>query len=409
MADLIITPEHLLVVGAMVVSYILLVNRLRFKRARKIESKLSGRPLSSMTVKEAHEIIRELRELEFPYTLHSAMKLSLLKTGSIPTMTKLFVATRQLNEKNASKRAADTEVVLNEVHDREPGSDSHLMGIARMNYLHARYRKAGKILDEDMLHTLGSAVVDIVRGVDKDEWRQLTDVERCAIGVFHKALGDAMEISFTFLPSHKTGWRDGIHFAQEIFDWTLEYEKVAAQPTDSTRYIGRQLMELAKCNMPAPLKPLIESIIVTKLEEHSRISMGFEKPGLVVTAFAKGILTMRKFILRYLSLPRPVPKAVRVLSESPDPKTGLYTWNLWIEHPWYVKPTFSHRWGPKALLVRLFGNGAIPAANGSYKESGYDLRTIGPAAQERKGQDEMEAIFLSLKGTNYAAGCPFHA
>ncbi|KAF5864089.1 hypothetical protein ETB97_008495 [Aspergillus alliaceus] len=286
-------------------------------------------------------------------------------------MTKFFVATRQLNEKNASKRAADTEVVLNEVHDREPGSDSHLMGIARMNYLHARYRKAGKILDEDMLHTLGSAVVDIVRGVDKGEWRQLTDVERRAIGVFHKALGDAMEISFTFLPSHKTGWRGG--------------------------------MELAKCNMPDPLMPLIESIVYAKFEQR------FEKPGLVDTAFDKGILSMRKFILRYLSLPRPDSKAVRVLSESPDPKTGLYTWNLWIEHPWYVKPTFSHRWDPKALLVRLFGNGAIPAANGSYKESGYDLRTIGPAAQERKGQDEMETIFLILKGTNYAAGCPFHA
>ena len=164
-------------------------------------------------------------------------------------MAKLFVATRKLNEKNASKRAADTEIILNEVHDRDPGSDSHL-GIARMNYLHARYRKAGKILDEDMLHTLGSAVVDIIQGVDRNGWRHLTDVERCAIGVFHWALGDAMEIPFTFLPSHKTGWRDGLHFAEELYEWTLAYEKVAAQPTDSTRYIGRRLMELAKCNIP---------------------------------------------------------------------------------------------------------------------------------------------------------------
>ncbi|BAE62249.1 unnamed protein product [Aspergillus oryzae RIB40] len=364
MANLSITPERLLIAAAVLLPYLLLVKRLRFQRARKIEAKFNGRPLSSMTVKEAHEIFRELRELEFPYTLHSAMKLSLLKTGSIPTMTKLFVATRQLNEKNASKRAADTEVVLNEVHDREPGSESHLLGIARMNYLHARYRKAGKILDEDMLHTLGSAVVDIVRGVDRNEWRRLTDVERCAIGVFHRALGDAMEIPFTFLPSHETGWKDGIHFAQELYDWTMAYEKAAAQPTDSTRYIGRRLMELAK---------------------------------------------LRKFILRYLSLPRPDSKAVHVLNDSPDPSTGLYTWNLWIEHPWYIKPTVKHRWGPKALLVRLFGNGAIPSQTDEYKESGYDLRTIGPAAQEKRGQDEMEAIFQSLKGTNYAAGCPFHA
>ncbi|KAE8548207.1 hypothetical protein EYB25_010001 [Talaromyces marneffei] len=362
-----------------------------------------------MTVREAHEIFRELRELEFPYTLHSAMKLSLLKTAAIPTMAKLFVATRQLNEKNASKRAADTEVILNEVHDREPGSDSHLMGIARMNYLHARYRKAGKILDEDMLHTLGSAVVDIIQGVDRNEWRRLSDVERCAIGVFHRALGDAMEIPFSFLPSHKTGWRDGIHFSQEFYEWTLAYEKVAAQPTDSTRYIGRRLMELAKCNIPASLKPLVESIVITKLEEETRISMGFEKPGPLVTALARSILTARKFILRYLALPRPDSKRVRVLNESPDPSTGLYTWNIWIEHPWYIKPTYKNRWGLKALFVRIFGNGALPSENDFYKESGYDLRAIGPAAQEKRGQDEMEAIFQNLKETGYASGCPFHA
>ncbi|KAE8153151.1 hypothetical protein BDV25DRAFT_137225 [Aspergillus avenaceus] len=409
MAEINIGPEHLFIAMAIVAPYLLLVRHCRYQRAHTIQARFSERPLSSMTVKEAHEIFRELRELEFPYTLHSAMKLSLLKTGSIPTMTKLFVATRQLNEKNASKRAADTEVVLNEVHDREPGSDSHLMGIARMNYLHARFRKAGKILDEDMLHTLGSAVVDILRGVDRQEWRQLTDVERCAIGVFHKALGDAMEIPFTFLPSHETGWRDGMHFAEELYDWTLVYEKVAAKPTDSTKYIGRRLVELAKVNVPAPLKPLIEKVVITKLDDHSRISMGFEKPGILVYAFARGILNVRKVILRYLSLPRPDSKAVRVLNENPDPKTGLYTWNLWIEHPWYIKPTFSNQWGLKAIMVRLFGNGAIPSANGPYKEAGYDLRTIGPAAQETRGQEEMEAIFQSLKGASYATGCPFHA
>lgn len=189
-------------------------------------------------------------------------------------MTKLFVATGQLNEKNASKRAADTEVVLNEVHDREPGSENHLLGIARMNYLHARYRQTGKILDEDMLHTLGSAVVDILQGVERNEWRPFTDVEKCAIGVFHRALGDAMEIPFTLLPSCKTGWKDGVHFAHELYEWTLSYEKVAAKPTESTRIIGRRLVDLAKFNLPRPLRPVVERVISTKLEDYMRESMG---------------------------------------------------------------------------------------------------------------------------------------
>lgn len=101
--------------------------------------------------------------------------------------------------------------------------------------------------------------------------------------------------------------------------------------------------------------------------------------------------------------------AVKLLNDSPDQSTGLYTVNFWIAHPWYVKPTFRHRWGLKALSVRLFGSGVVPTPNGPYRHSGYDLRTIGPAAQEKRGQDEMEAIFASLKEMNFAAGCPFHA
>lgn len=63
-------------------------------------------------------------------------------------MTDLFVATGQRNEKNNTKRGADTEVLMNEIHDREAGSDAHVMAFARMKYIHSRYRKAGKILDE---------------------------------------------------------------------------------------------------------------------------------------------------------------------------------------------------------------------------------------------------------------------
>jgi len=159
-----------------------------------------------MTTKEAYDIMRQLQELEFPYNLHNALSFGLLKvcrhfttntdigvltrhqTAGIPTISKLLVATGQLSEKNASKRAADTEVLLAEVQYTDPTSTRHLQAIARMNYLHDRYRKAGKILDEDMLHTLASGVVETFRFVDKFEWRKLTDVEKCAIGVFHKAL-----------------------------------------------------------------------------------------------------------------------------------------------------------------------------------------------------------------------------
>lgn len=63
------------------ISYIVMVKRLRYCRRAEIEAPFAsgGRPLSSMTAKEAHEIIQKLQELEFPYAFGKARKLALLK------------------------------------------------------------------------------------------------------------------------------------------------------------------------------------------------------------------------------------------------------------------------------------------------------------------------------------------
>lgn len=137
--------------------------------------------------------------------------------------------------------------------------------------------------------------------------------------------------------------------------------------------------------------------------------LSFADPGILITAIMKTLITTRKFLLRYFALPRPESKAVRTLNGSPDPTTGLYTTNLWIAQPWYIEPSFKNRWGLKAMFARLFGDGAVPTRDGPYKEAGYDLRTIGPAAQEKRGHEEMEVIFEGLRGMNFAGGCPFHA
>lgn len=130
---------------------------------------------------------------------------------------------------------------------------------------------------------------------------------------------------------------------------------------------------------------------------------------MIITSIVRTITVARRFILLYLSFPRPESKAVHVLNESPNPSTGLYNINLWIAHPWYIKQTFKARWGLKALFARFFGDGAVPTANGCYREGGYDLRTIGPAAQENRGHEDMDIILATLKEANYASGCPFHA
>ncbi|KAH6708946.1 hypothetical protein BKA61DRAFT_738793 [Leptodontidium sp. MPI-SDFR-AT-0119] len=66
--------------------------------------------------------MQELQELEFPYNFHN----SRIAEAGIPTISKLLVATGNLSEKNASKRAADTEVLLAEVQHSDPTSKRYL-------------------------------------------------------------------------------------------------------------------------------------------------------------------------------------------------------------------------------------------------------------------------------------------
>lgn len=61
-------------------TYVAAVKYLRFRRRDHILTVLEkDRPLSSMTVPEAHNIMMQLQELEFPYAFKKARTISLLK------------------------------------------------------------------------------------------------------------------------------------------------------------------------------------------------------------------------------------------------------------------------------------------------------------------------------------------
>jgi hypothetical protein len=63
------------------ISYMSLVKVLRYRRMADIVAPFSNgrRPLSSMTVKEAHAIMAQLQELEFPHAFAKARRMALLK------------------------------------------------------------------------------------------------------------------------------------------------------------------------------------------------------------------------------------------------------------------------------------------------------------------------------------------
>ncbi|OJI82606.1 hypothetical protein ASPTUDRAFT_123984 [Aspergillus tubingensis CBS 134.48] len=385
--------------------YLTLVQHLRYQRKTAIEAPFTTnkRPLSSMTIEEAHAIITQLQELEFPYAFAKARRMALLKAGGIPTMSKLFAVTGQNNRRNAGKRAVDTEILLRESQSQRRDSDRYATAVARMNYLHARYRRANKITDDDLLHTLGDGLAEILNVIEREEWRGLTDVEICALGIFHKNLGDDMGIPFDVLPSKAEGWEDGVQFAMELTRWTVQYEERVARFTATNDQYVRVYVDSA---LPGLVRPVVRRMLGAGLDEVMRLSLGLESPGYFLSLLINVVQTSRKLFLRYLALPRPTFRAVKLVHDVPNQETKLYNFERKVLQPWYIRPTAWSKWGPEALLVRLFG-GKVPGSRGDrYQPQGYDLMTIGPEPQRGRGVDEMRGDIEVIKARGVAM-CPF--
>ncbi|KAH7079164.1 hypothetical protein BKA63DRAFT_551572 [Paraphoma chrysanthemicola] len=400
-------PTFTQIAAALTALYLVIARCMRFRRAQRIASpfKDGGRPLSSMTTPEAFAIMNQLQSLEFPYAMNKARSIALLKAGGIPTMSKLFAVTGQNNNRNAGKRAADTEILLRESQTQARNSERYMNAVARMNYLHARYRRAGKILDADLLHTLGDGAQEIVQIIDKEEWRTLSNAEKCAIGVFHYNLGTDLEIPFTPLKSSKTGWHDGLHFLDELIQWTTMYEREVAEPTTTGDQYVRVYVDSAAKKLGRPLISLLRQVVGFDLDDIMRTSLCIEAPGLILSTVLSAVRSIRKFLLRYLALPRPQALAHQSVAATTN-AMGLYNFSHGGFQPWYILPCFSSTWHPSAVLLRLFGARKPGSHGNKFKPMGYDLKTIGPSPQEGRGAEEMSATVNRMKARHFES-CAF--
>jgi hypothetical protein len=191
----------------------------------------------------------------------------LLKTYGIPTISHLLATTGQLaSDATASKRATDTGVLVTEFVLNNPDSDRKLEGIARMNYLHDRYRKAGKISDPDMLYTLGLFALEPSRWASRYDWRAPTDLERCALGVFWRDMGESMGIPYDCLERYKGPHDDGLGWLEALDKWSVAYEEDFMVPADSNEKVAASTLNILTFNTPESWRPYVLSLISAVLE-----------------------------------------------------------------------------------------------------------------------------------------------
>lgn len=143
-----------------------------------------------------------------------------------------------------------------------------------MNFIHGYYQKAGKISNDDMLYTLSLFASEPASWISRYEWRELNDMELCAIGTFWKSIGDAMAIDYNGrLPSAPNRWRDGLHWLSEVRQWAEEYERPHMLPNADSRKTAEFTVALLLWHVPQRLKEVGIKAVTVLMDDRLRESM----------------------------------------------------------------------------------------------------------------------------------------
>ncbi|KUL87981.1 hypothetical protein ZTR_03962 [Talaromyces verruculosus] len=411
----------LMVAFLWMVIQVIVQQRLRYARMRYLMRKYPFKTRESyrfMTDQQAFEIQKAILQLEFPFMALKSLQFAVFRTYGIPTISSLLAKTTEFsNTATAFKRYADTGVLIGQFMAFDPSSDRAHEAIARTKFLHTNYRKTGHILEDDMLYTLSLFALEPIRFVENYEWRELSDLEKCAIGTYWKSLGDALGISYDCLPSgseitdvdtgkKKSSFQDGLHWLEEIRTWSHAYEVEKMKPHLKNKQVADKTTDVLTYALPGFMKPVGIQLVCIIMDDRLRAAMMYESPHPMFATLFGILLATRKYFLRYVALPRPYFLRNDVFTHQPDENGRNYV-KIWDAVPYYVKPTIWNRWGPAAWLKRLQGL-PLPGDDGDkYFPQGYDTLDVGPRHFRGKGRAQMEEYRTQLLEERKGQ-CPFH-
>jgi hypothetical protein len=219
-----------------------------------------------------------------------------------------------------------------------------------------------------------------------------------------------MQIDYSPLPSGKTGFRDGLHFYDELETWKDAYEAERMVPHQKNHQTANETTKLLLLSLPAWAKGMGFNAVKAVMDPRLRKAMMYDEPPAMYPKLINGFLTLRKYVLRYLALPRPAFLRVRQVRDKPDAE-GRRTLRFYDNFPYYVKPTLINRWGLGAWMSWLTGR-PLPGDE-QFVPEGFLTEKVGPKIFEdngkRRGDWEREANETKERlRRERTGGCPFN-
>jgi hypothetical protein len=76
-----------------------------------------------------------------------------------------------------------------------------------------------------------------------------------------------MEITYTLLPSSQTSWGNGLHFAEDLRDYTIRYEATVAKPQPTNDQYIRVYVNSVTPSMPKIVTTTLRKVISSNLDD----------------------------------------------------------------------------------------------------------------------------------------------
>lgn len=250
------------------------------------------RIFEGLTPERDHELIYRLDcRYEFPFEIAVGTELAQIHTFAIPTIGELLGSTGEFVNR-PEKRSDDTALLLTEILANGIESERGKRAVRRINRAHAPY----SIRQDDFRYVLATFVVVTARFIDTYGWRPLSDIERTALYVYYRRIGEHMAIGN--IPRSY----------QEMADFLDDYEARFVGASDGGQRVALANRDrLARDLLPyVPLR-LARAAVDALTPGHIRRALALPEAGAMTRAAVTAILRIRGAARRGWPIP---PKPV---------------------------------------------------------------------------------------------------
>ncbi|KAL2914281.1 hypothetical protein HK105_206227 [Polyrhizophydium stewartii] len=275
------------IAGAAVLAYLLAVASARFVRYRAVAA---APPPSPSDIEALSRVYIETSYTEFPFLTTKALEFGLFKTYSIPSISKLLVATGEMSDRCA-RRTVDTDLLMREFTEHSLLSERGQTALRRMNFLHGHY----PIKNSDYVYVLTVFMVEPIKWVNRYGYRKMHPNETQAHFLYWQAVGIRM------------GIKDIPATLEDARRYMEDYETAHMKFTETNAKIADATVKVLLNDVPSLLHGIARQFVYALSPRPLRVAMGFPEPIYGLSTVISGALSLHGLFVRYSMFPRTKP------------------------------------------------------------------------------------------------------